>query len=544
MSKLFIATFLFFLTFSIDAQPHRHLVLLDLRDSLHAGFFEPQKELSLLLYEAAHRGHLPIYKIDYEANEVKSTALDKSYMQRFQELGREQLTHIGIDYVFEDSSEDKHIQYLHLYMNGNYFSDSVAKPIVSFQYAACAKFFAEDKRAVWHNLSSFPAILSFGDILHLDDEAQSSTAIFLAKAVLSDSISAYDKHGNVLKREDFMRIWNPVAAAPVGELQVRLVELARTNGTFMPLYLQVFRYDITTDKSYFLLQFSFEDYKKIAAHRIWVEGVASKMLSFTEAIENLDLNSYMLLWKSELSKHTAYMRHKAAPQAANLRYSKKTHQEINLNDETHAFMMRPRRELPRLLIRALQRGKIHAYENVLDEKTGAITTQKIPFSRVAESLLKPDILTPEEVILGSDFVYDEEISQQKARMLYAYQQEQARAIQKNLRKVQRDKSDYHIDLSQISLIEIEGDITFDSQGKHKMYRNRYIHLYIPAHLHSSGINYLVAKLRYEDCISVLAKGCKTRFRSPKGKRMRYADALRKHFYSANTWFMRKQIERE
>ena len=589
--RLFFFVFAFALLFSFKTlaqnteQNKRFFKLINLKDKVNKGFFQSDKQITKLLFEGAKNGSLPIYKVEYkdEPKAVKVERLQVEHMDKFQTLSTDQLSILGIDYVEStlNSQTTIHIQYLHLFVAGEYFSDSKPQFVVGFRYEDAKRFLDSDHRSVWIPTTKNNKNDNFFENLFLADEnQQSKISQKLAQLVKSDSITPYDLEKFEYKKkekgqkkqlptpqkmtsEQFLNRWNSLTDAPVGEVRIQNIDdrfpTKDSHDFFISKWITV--WNTKSDYLKPVASFLVEDIKPFLVvtneksnSTNYLYSKNQKITTYTKALQNHYFESENIVWQNEDLKDEPFYNDNSINADSNrfldkLAYYVRT--EIYLDENVNKSLFQNDNEISKLLLQALENGKLQAYQVDYNAEKGSFYEKEIDFKEVKTNLVKPTTekssaeilnITEEQVKIG--------ISLEQVAELEKYRNEQARQFLETNQLYTNPSSKFFY-MSDISLLEIENEVIYDVEKDRYYYQLAYISLYVPAEKSGIGINKLIAKFKIQDVLKVLKKNptitlseyqrqfihqnFTTQKRIP--KRVNYSYFLCRQLYVGNKWLV-------
>ena len=574
---LFILSFTFSVHFQTNAQNtkeqnKRFFKLIDLKDKANNGYFQSGRQITKLLFEGAKKGELPIYEVEYKENEPKNIEvkrLETDYMDRFQTLSTNQLSVLGIDYVESriNSTTNIHIQYLHLFVAGDYFSDSKPKPVVSFRYEDAKPFLNNDHRSVWLPTTSNDNSL-FENLFLADENQQAKISQKLAELVKNGTIIPYDLEKFEYKKkekgekkqinepqkmtaEQFLSRWNSLTDAPIGEVRIQNIDeriIAKNSHDFFTSkwitvwntksnYLKpVASFRVAEIKPFFINESTKDDY----------EGIST----YTKALQNQNFES-RIVWQNEDLKDELYYKDNFDTNKLIDKLAYYIRTEINLNENVNTELSQNENEISKLILKAVENEKIQAYQVNYDAQKGRFNETEMNFAEVKSNLFKKrEVKSPAEVLNISEEQLKIGISLQQVADLEKYREEQAKEI-REAAELYKDPSNKFFYMSDISLLEIENELVYDIEKERYFYQSAYVSLYIPAEKSEIGLNRLIAKFRIQDVLKILQKSERihlseyqrqfihqnysSKKRIP--KRVNYSYFLCKQLYIGNKWLI-------
>ncbi|WP_338766095.1 hypothetical protein WAF17_03020 [Bernardetia sp. ABR2-2B] len=589
MKSLFYFIFLFALLFSFETMAQtkneenkRFFKLINLKDKANKGFFQSNKQITKLLFEGAKNGELPIYKVDYKEDKtVKVERLEKDYMDKFQTLSTDQLSVLGIDYVesINNSNKTIHIQYLHLFVAGEYFSDAKPQPVVSFRYEDAKQFLDNDHRSVWIPIPNDESDdenienSNFFENLFLADESQQAKiSQKLAQLVKSGKITPYDleefeykkkqkgqkkqlKKPQKMSAEQFLNRWNSLTDAPIGEVRIQNIDdripTKDSHDFFISKWITV--WNTKSDYLKPVAAFLVEDIKPFFTTEN-SNSANRKITTYTKALRNQYFEAKSIVWQNDDLKDEPFYKDNSINANSNryldkLAYYVRT--EIYLNENVNKSLFQDEKEISKLLLQAAENGKLQAYEASYNAEKGSFYEKEIDFKEIKSNLLKgkkekstAEILniSEEQVKIG--------ISLEQVAELEKYRNEQARELLE-VNNLYTNPSNKFFVMSDISLLEIENEVIYDVKQNRYYYQSAYVSLYVPAEKSRIEINKLIAKFKIQDVLKVLKKSPKItlsdyqkqfihqNFEEKKRipKRVHYAYFLCKQIYVGNKWLV-------
>lgn len=591
--RLSFFVFLFVLCFNFKTtaqnateQNKRFLKLINLKDKVNEGFFQADKQITKLLFEGAKKGELPIYKVEYKDNDAKKIEVERlkaDYMDKFQTLTIDQLSILGIDYVESTTTSTAtiHIQYLHLFVAGKYFSDSKSQPVVSFRYEDAKYFLDNDHRSVWtpslNEADENAENDNFFENLFLADEAQQAKiSQKLAQLVKSGSITPYDledfdykkkekgkkkepKEIQKMSAEQFLNRWNSLTDAPIGEIRIQNIDTRiptkDSHDFFTSKWITV--WNTKSDYLKPVASFLIEDVKPFFISSTTNEknnSTNQKITTYTKALRNLYFETEHIVWQNEDLKDEPFYKDNSINANSNkfldkLVYYVRT--EIDLKENVNKSLFQDNNELSKLLLEAAEKGKLQAYEANYNAAKGSFYEKEINFNDIKSNLLK---LQKEESVAEILNISEEQveagISFEQLAELEKYRNAQAKEfLETNL--LYTNPSTKFFSMADISLLEIENELIYDTENERYFYQSAYVSLYVPAEKSGIEINKLVAKFKMQDVLKLLTKSPKITLseyqrqfvyqnyevekRIP--KRVHYAYFLCKQLYVGNKWLV-------
>ncbi|AFM02999.1 hypothetical protein Fleli_0525 [Bernardetia litoralis DSM 6794] len=585
MKSLFYSIFLFSLLFSFEIiaqntteQNKRFFKLIDLKYKANEGFFQSEKQITKLLFEGAKNEKLPIYKVDYKENEeIEVERLKVEYMDRFQTLTTDQLSILGIDYVEStiNSIKNTHIQYLHLFVAGKYFSNAEPQLVVSFRYEDAKRFLDNDHRSVWIPTQSKSdddlANDSFFENLFLADEAeQSKISQKLAKLVKSGKITPYDleefeykkkekgkkkelKEVEKMSEEQFLSRWNSLTDAPIGEIRIQNIDTRiptkDSHDFFTSKWITVWN----TKSSYLkpVAAFLVEDIKPFFKNE-QSNTIHQKITTYTKALRNQYFESKNIVWQNDDLKDEPFYKDTSPINTESLNqltYYVRT--EINLKENVNQLLFQNDNEISKLLLEAVEKEKLQAYQANYNSEKGSFYDREIDFMEVKSNLLKPRKEKSTAEILGiSEEKVKIGISLEQVAELEKYKNNQANELLE-VNELYTNPSSKFFYMFDISLLEIENELIYDIEKNRYYYQSAYVSLYVPAEKSGIEVNKLIAKFKIQDVLNILKTSPKMKLseyqrqfiyqnyeaekRIP--KRVNYAYFLCKQLYIGNKWLV-------
>lgn len=574
--SFFILSFVFLVNLQTIAQNtteqnKRFFKLINLKSKVNKGFFQADKQITKLLFEGGKKGELPIYKVEYKDDKkVEVERLKADYMDKFQTLTTDQLSILGIDYVESatNSTTIIHIQYLHLFVAGDYFSDSKPQSVVSFRYEDAKRFLDNDHRSVWIPANSDTNF--FENLFLADETQQAKISQKLAEFVKSGTITPYDleefeykkkekrqkkqlKEAQKMSTEQFLNRWNSLTDAPVGEIRIQNIDdripTKDSHDFFTSKWITVWntKSDYLKPVASFLvdeIKPLFENEKTISTNQ--------KITTYTNALQNQYFESQSIVWQNEDLKDEPFYKYNFSTinQSLNkLAYYVRT--EIYLNENVNKSLFQNDNEISKLLLQALENGKLQAYEANYNAEKGNFYEKEIDFADVKLNLLKPTKeKSPAEILNISEEQVEIGISLEQVAELEKYRNEQAKELLET-NELYADPSNNFFYMSDISLLEIENEVVYDIEKDRYFYQSAYVSLYVPAEKSGIEINKLIAKFKIQDILKVLKTSPKITLseyqrqfihqnyelekRIP--KRVNYAYFLCKQLYVGNKWLV-------
>ncbi len=571
-----VLSFVFFVNFQTIAQNtaeqnKRFFKLINLKDKINKGFFQSDKQITKLLFEGAKKGELPIYKVEYKDDKkIEVERLKADYMDKFQTLTTDQLSILGIDYVEStiNSTTKIHIQYLHLFVAGDYFSDSKPQLVVSFRYEDAKQFLDNDHRSVWIPANSDTNF--FENLFLADESQQAKVSQKLAELVKSGTITPYDleefeykkkekgqkkqlKEAQKMSAEQFLNRWNSLTDAPLGEIRIQNIDdripTKDSHDFFTSKWITVWN----TKSDYLKPVASF----KVAEIKSFfnldkIKDDSQKITTYTQALQQKYFETQSTVWQNDDLKDEPFYKDNFTttnPSLNQLTYYVRT--EIYLNENVNKSLFQNDNEISKLLLQALENGKLQAYEANYNAEKGNFYEKEIDFSEVKSNLQKPlKEKTPAEILNISEEQVKIGISLEQVAELEKYRNEQAKDfLEANM--LYNDPSNKFFYMSDISLLEIENELIYDTEKERYFYQSAYVSLYVPAEKSGIEINKLIAKFKIHDVLKLLTKSPKITLsdyqrqfiyqnyelekRIP--KRVSYAYFLCKQLYVGNKWLV-------
>ncbi len=535
---LFLLSFNFKIVAQNDKEQNkRFFKLINLKDKANEGFFQSDKQITKLLFEGAKNGSLPIYKTDYkeEPKIVKVERLQIEFMDKFQTLSTDQLSVLGIDYVEStiNSTKTIHIQYLHLFVAGKYFSDSKPQPVVSFRYEDAKRFLDNDHRSVWipsqNEIGEDDKLQndSFFENLFLADESkQAKISQKLAQLVKSEQITPYDleqfdykkkekgqkkqlKEPQKMSAEQFLNRWNSLTDAPIGEVRIQNIDdrmpTKDSHDFFTSKWITV--WNTKSDYLKPVAAFLVKDMKPFFSS---YDGNSSstnqKITTYTKALRNRYFETENIIWQNEDLKDEPFYKDNSINADSNrfldkLAYYVRT--EIHLKENVNKSLFQDDNEISKLLLQAAEKGKLQGYESSYNAEKGSFYDKEIDFKEIKSNLLKgkkekstADILniSEEQVKIG--------ISLEQVAELEKYKNQQEKDLLET-NELYTNPSSKFFYMSDISLLEIENEVVYDVEKDRYYYQSAYVSLYVPAEKSGIEINKLIAKFKIQDVLNVL-----------------------------------------
>jgi hypothetical protein len=595
MKSLFYSIFSFILLFAFlfnfetiaqntTEQNKRFLKLINLKDKVNNGFFQSDKQITKLLFEGGKNGELPIYNVDYKNDDTKKIEvkrLEKDYMDKFQTLSTDQLSVLGIDYVEStmNSKKTTHIQYLHLFVAGKYFSDAKPQPVVSFRYEDAKRFLDNDHRSVWiPSQSDTDEDLQndnfFENLFLADESEQAKISQKLAQLVKSGTITPYDleefeykkkekgkkkqlKEPQKMSAEQFLSRWNSLTDAPIGEVRIQNIDnripTKDSHDFFTSKWITV--WNTKSDYLKPVAAFLVEDMKPFFNNQK-SDSTQKKITTYTNALRNQYFESENIVWQNEDLKDEPFYKDNFIGAASQKNYAldKLTYYvrtEIHLNENVNKSLFQDDNEISKLLLEAVEKGKLQAYEANYNAEKGSFYDKEINFNEIKSNLLKAkkekstaEILniSEEQVKIG--------ISLEQLAELEKYSNQQAKDVLET-NELYTDPSSKFFYMADISLLEIENELIYDIEKDRYYLQTAYVSLYVPAEKSGIEINKLIAKFKIQDVLNVLKSSPKItlsdyqrqfiyqnyKLEKKIPKRVNYAYFLCKQLYVGNKWLV-------
>lgn len=542
LSINYFIVLLFILLFSFETiaqntteQNKRFFKLINLKDKVNKGFFQPDKQITRLLFEGAKKGELPIYKVEYKDDDTKKIDVERlqaDYMDKFQTLSTDQLSILGIDYVKStiNSVTTTHIQYLHLFVSGEYFSDSKPQFVVAFRYEDAKRFLDNDHRSVWIPINNENNKDSFFENLFLADESQQAKiSQKLAQLVKSEKIIPYDleefeykkkekgkkkelKEAQKMSAEQFLNRWNSLTDAPVGEIRIQNIDnrivTKDSHDFFTSKWITVWN----TKSSYLkpVASFLVEEIKPFFKNEDEEESIKTnqKITTYTKALQNNYFETQSIVWQNEDLKDEPFYKDNSSFQTGTqslnqLAYYVRT--EIYLNENVNKALFQDNNEISKLLLQAAENGKLNAYEANYNPEKGNFYEKEIDFKEIKTNLLKPTKeKSAAEILNITEEQFKIGISLEQVAELEKYKNEQEKQIFETNQLYTNPSSQFFY-MSDISLLEIENELIYDTEKERYFYQSAYISLYVPAEKSGIELNKLIAKFKIQDVLKLLIK---------------------------------------
>jgi len=555
-----------------------------LKDKVNEGFFQSDKQITKLLFEGAKNGSLPIYKVDYkdDSKTVKVERLENEHMDKFQTLTTDQLSILGIDYVEStiNSTKTIHIQYLHLLVAGKYFSDAKPQPVVSFRYEDAKRFLDDDHRSVWiptqNKTDEDVQNNNFFENLFLADESQQAKiSQKLAQLVKSEKITPYDleefeykkkekgqkkqlKEPQKMSTEQFLNRWNSLTDAPIGEVRIQNIDdripTKDSHDFFTSKWITVWN----TKTNYLkpVAAFLVEDMKPFfsSSNQEKLDSLNQKITIYTKALRNHYFETENTVWKNEDLKDEPFYKDNSINANSNRSLDKLVYYvrtEIYLNENVNKTLFQDDNEISKLLLEAAEKGKLRGYEANYNAEKGSFYEKEIDFTEIKSNLLKGKReKSPAEILGISEEQVKIGISLEQVAELEKYRNEQAKEILE-INQLYTNPSSKFFYMSDISLLEIENEVIYDTKTDRYFFQSAYVSLYVPAEKSGIEMNKLIAKFKIHDVLNVLKKSPKImlseyqrqfihqNFKEEKRipKRVHYAYFLCKQLYVGNKWLV-------
>ncbi|WP_291727947.1 hypothetical protein [Bernardetia sp.] len=583
--KLFSRYFflsLFFLLSIVDAkaqnaeQNKRFFKLINLKDKVNKGFFQVDKQITKLLFEGAKQGKLPIYELDYKTGDTKKVEtkrLKTEYMDKFQTLSTSQLSILGIDYVesTKNGETKNYIQYLHLFVAGEYFSDAKPQFVVAFRYEDAKNFLDNDHRSVWLPNQNETESNSFFENLFLADETeQAEMSQKLASLVKSGKITSYDlenfeykekekgqkkqlKEPQKMTAEQFLSRWNSLTDAPVGEIRIQNIDnripTKNSHDFFTAKWITV--WNTKTDYLKPVASFLVDEIQPFL-HQNTTKSEKRQITTYTNALQNMYFEPQSTEWKNEnLGDEPFYLYDLDADNEILNKLAYYVRTEIYLDENVNQSLFKTDNEISKLLLEAAEKGKLQAYEASYNAEKGNFYEREIDFSEVKANLLKVSKeKTPAEILNISEKQVELGISLEQVAELEEYRNQQAKELFET-NELYTDPSSKFFYMSDISLLEIENEVIYDTKQNRYFFQSAYVSLYVPAEKSSIEVNKLIAKFKIQDVLKTLKSSPKISLsdyqrqfiyqnyekqkRIP--KRVNYAYFLCKQLYVGNKWMV-------
>lgn len=555
-------------------QNKRFFKLINLKDKVNEGFFQTDKQITKLLFEGAKKGVLPIYKVEYKDDKkIETQRLEADYMNKFQLLTTDQLSILGIDYVEStiNSTTIIYIQYLHLFVAGDYFSDSQPQPVVSFRYEDAKRFLDNDHRSVWIPTENENKKDNFFENLFLADESQQAKiSQKLAELVKSEQITPYDleefeykkkekgkkkqlKEPQKMSTEQFLNRWNTLTDAPIGEIRIQTIDQRIVTKNSYDFFTSEWITIWNTKSDYLkpVAAFKVEDIKPFLQDEKTIT-TNQKITTYTNALQNKYFESQSIVWQNENLIDEPFYKYDVSTtnQPLNqLVYYVRT--EIYLNENVNQSLFKDDNEISKLLLEAVENGKLQAYQANYDAEKGNFYEKEIDFIEVKSNLLKSiKEKTPAEILNITEEQVQIGISLEQVAELEKYRNERAKEILE-MNQLYTNPSNKFFYMSDISLLEIENELIYDIEKERYFYQSAYLSLYVPAEKSGIELNKLIAKFKIQDVLKLLTKSPKITLsayqrqfihqnyeekkRIP--KRVHYTYFLCKQLYVGNKWLV-------
>ncbi|WP_338813592.1 hypothetical protein V9L05_19605 [Bernardetia sp. Wsw4-3y2] len=528
---------LFFFEIKVTAQNtteqnKRFFKLINLKNKANKGFFQTDKQITKLLFEGAKRSELPIYKVEYQDNDAKKVEVERletEHMDKFQTLTTDQLSILGIDYVesVTNSNQTIHIQYLHLFVAGKYFSDSKPQPVVSFRYEDAKRFLDNDHRSVWmptqgDENEEVQNDNFFENLFLADESQQAKISQKLAQLVKSGNITPYDleefeykkkekgkkkqlKEPEKMSAEQFLNRWNSLTDAPIGEVRIQNIDdripTKDSHDFFTSKWITV--WNTKSDYLKPVASFLVEEMKPFFESKRST-STSQKITTYTNALQNQYFESENIVWENEDLKDEPFYKYNSnlKNQVLNqLAYYVRT--EIHLKENVNKSLFQDDNEISKLLLEAAEKGKLQAYEANYNAEKGNFYEKEIDFAEIKANLLKIKTeKSASEILNISEEQVKIGISLEQVAELEKYRNEQAKELLE-VNELYTDPSSKFFYMSDISLLEIENEVIYDIENDRYYYQSAYISLYVPAEKSGIEINKLIAKFKIQDVLKVL-----------------------------------------
>ena len=584
MKSIFCYFLLFsiFLSVSFDTtaqnkeQNKRFFKLINLKGKVNAGFFQADKQITNILFEGAKQGKLNIYDVKYKNDapkKVETLRLEADYMDKFQTLSSDQLSILGIDYVEnkKDSETKIYIQYLHLFVSGEYFSDAKPQFVVAFRYEDAKRFLDNDYRSVWLPMQNETKGNNFFENLFLADESQQANmSQKLASLVKSGEVTPYDLEYFEYKKKEkgqkkqleapqkmekstFFSRWNALTDAPVGEIRIQNIDnripIKNSHDFFTAQWITI--WNTKSDYLKPVASFLVEEVKPFLQEKS-AELQERKITTYTNALQNMYFESQSIEWVNEdMSDELFYLYeiNKDEQELNKLVYYVRT--EIYLNENVNQSLFKTDNEVSKILLEAVEKGKLQAYEASYNAEKGNFYEREIDFEEIKSNLLKVNKeKTPAQILNITEEQVEIGISLEQVAELEQYRNEQAKELFET-NELYNNPSNKFFYMSDISLLEVENEVVYDIKQNRYFYQSAYLSLYVPAEKSGIGVNKLIAKFKIQDALKALKVSPKIslseyqrqfiyqNYQNQKRipKRVNYAYFLCKQLYVGNKWLV-------